>query len=185
MPTTATMSAIRRLALDIDGFPATPRGRTLDPVRHEVKFKFEFDQSRRCYTLDAWHPGILFPRRRSASARRRLHKNSVPASSCWKPPTQTVTHHVDITVVFAFNRSGELMGQPRITYQAADVPDPDRQAYKVAVMDTLQRCSPMPFTEAMGAAVAGHPFAVRFMSEPPTFPSHPSEKRAWLSLRIL
>jgi hypothetical protein len=106
-------------------------------------------------------------------------------SSCWRPPADIVTHHVDITVVFAFNRAGELMGQPRITYQAPDIPDPDRQAYKVAVMDTLQRCSPMPFTDTMGAAVAGHPFAVRFMSEPPTFPSRPSEKRAWQPPKIL
>ena len=42
--------------------------------------------------------------------------------------------------------------------------DNDRVAYRIAVMETLQRCTPMPFTEGMGGAVAGRPFAVS--SEP-------------------
>ena len=34
--------------------------------------------------------------------------------------------------------------------------------YRIAVMETLQRCTPMPFTEGMAGAVAGRPFAIRF-----------------------
>ena len=40
--------------------------------------------------------------------------------------------------------------------------DNDRLQYRIAVMETLQRCTPLPFTEGLGGAVAGRPFAVPF-----------------------
>ena len=82
--------------------------------------------------------------------------------SCFKPPAASVAAPMDITVVLSFNRSGAIMGRPRITYESRRSSDSDRLAYRVAVMEALQRCSPMPFTEAMAGAVAGHPFAVQF-----------------------
>ena len=39
-------------------------------------------------------------------------------------------------------------------------------------METLQRCTPMPFTDGMGGAVAGRPFAIQFHNrKPPLQPS--------------
>jgi hypothetical protein len=87
---------------------------------------------------------------------------------------------MDITVVVSFNRSGAIMGRPRITYESPKATDRDRLAYRVAVMEALQRCSPMPFTEAMAGAVAGRPFAVQFRTH-----LQPQEKRAWLSPKTL
>jgi hypothetical protein len=99
---------------------------------------------------------------------------------CWKPPTAAGINPIDITVVVSFNRSGAIMGRPKITYESAQATDNDRVAYRVAVMETLQRCTPMPFTETMAGAVAGHPFAVLFRSVKPQ-----GEKKAWLSPKIL
>ena len=99
---------------------------------------------------------------------------------CWKPPTAVGINPIDITVVVSFNRSGAIMGRPKITYESAQATDNDRLAYRVAVMETLQRCTPMPFTETMAGAVAGHPFAVLFRSVKPQ-----GEKKAWLSPKIL
>ena len=82
--------------------------------------------------------------------------------SCWKPPSIAEATPMDITVVVSFNRSGAIMGRPRITYESPKATDDDRLAYRVAVMEALQRCSPMPFTETMAGAIAGHPFAVQF-----------------------
>ena len=96
---------------------------------------------------------------------------------CWKPPP--AANPMDITVIVSFNRTGEILGRPRITYESAQATDADRLAYRVAVMETLQRCTPMPFTETMGGAVAGHPFAVQFRKPPQ------GEKRAWLSPKTL
>ena len=97
-------------------------------------------------------------------------------SACWKPPPASQARAIDITVIVSFNRAGQIMGRPRISYESAEATDNDRLQYRIAVMETLQRCSPMPFTETMAGAVAGHPFAVRFSGpkiSPPTI-----EKRA-------
>ena len=100
--------------------------------------------------------------------------------TCWKPPPASRAKAMDITIIVSFNRSGAIMGRPRITYESPEADDNDRLAYRVAVMEALQRCTPMPFTESMAGAVAGHPFAIKFHN------SHkPQEKRAWLTPKIL
>jgi hypothetical protein len=102
--------------------------------------------------------------------------------TCWKPPPASQANAIDITVIVSFNRSGEILGHPRITYESEAATDNDRLIYRIAVMEALQRCTPMPFTDSMAGAVAGRPFAVRFRTRKP--PPHP-EKRAWLIPKIL
>jgi hypothetical protein len=90
---------------------------------------------------------------------------------CWKPPAPSKARPIDITVVVSFNRAGEILGHPRITYESKDASDNDRLEYRIAVMEALQRCTPMPFTETMAGAAAGRPFAVQFhgrKTSPPT-----------------
>src|SRR5664279_1693007 len=103
--------------------------------------------------------------------------------SCWKPPPLARANPIDITVIVSFNRSGEILGRPRITYESEQATDNDRLQYRIAVMEALQRCSPMPFTDSMAGAVAGRPFAVQFHNRKP--PPQPIEKRAWLTPKIL
>jgi hypothetical protein len=104
--------------------------------------------------------------------------------ACWKPPPASRANPgIDITVIVSFNRSGEILGHPRISYESEQATDNDRLAYRIAVMETLQRCTPMPFTEGMAAAVAGRPFAVQFHNR--KIPPQPAEKRAWLTPKIL
>ena len=57
---------------------------------------------------------------------------------------------------------------------------PDR----IAVMEALQRCTPLPFTEGLAGAIAGRPFAVPFRTRK-KLPPKPAEHRAWLYQRIL
>ncbi|MEA2863106.1 MAG: hypothetical protein QOC84_1062 [Bradyrhizobium sp.] len=104
-------------------------------------------------------------------------------SSCWKPPPAAQANPIDITVIVSFNRAGQILGHPRITYESEHATDNDRLQYRLAVMETLQRCTPMPFTESMAGAVAGRPFAVRFRNR--KLPPQPVEKRAWLTPKIL
>jgi hypothetical protein len=103
--------------------------------------------------------------------------------SCWRPPPASRTNPMDITVIVSFSREGAILGQPRITYESGNAGDNDRIAYRIAVMETLQRCAPLPFTEGLGGAVAGRPFAVTFRSR--KRPPKPEEKRAWLIPKIL
>lgn len=94
--------------------------------------------------------------------------------SCWKPPSRA--NPIDITVVVSFNRAGEILGHPRITYESAEATDNDRLLYRIAVMEALQRCTPMPFTETMAGAAAGRPFAIQFRKPKPSPPA--TERRA-------
>ena len=103
--------------------------------------------------------------------------------TCWKPPPLSRANPIDITVIVSFNRAGEILGRPRITYESEPATDNDRVEYRIAVMEALQRCTPMPFTESMAGAVAGRPFAVKFHNE--KRPPQPIEKRAWLTQKIL
>ena len=103
--------------------------------------------------------------------------------TCWKPPPPSRANPIDITVLVSFNRAGEILGHPKITYESEQATENDRVEYRIAVMETLQRCTPMPFTESMAGAVAGRPFAVQFRNRKP--PPQPTEKRAWLTPKIL
>ena len=102
---------------------------------------------------------------------------------CWQPPRLSRADPIDITVIVSFNRAGEILGRPRITFESEQATDNDRLLYRIAVMEALQRCTPMPFTESMAGAVAGRPFAVQFHNRKP--PPQPIEKRAWLTPKIL
>jgi hypothetical protein len=104
-------------------------------------------------------------------------------NSCWQPPPASRASPMDITVIVSFNREGAIFGQPRITYESANAGDNDRIAYRIAVMETLQRCTPLPFTEGLGGAIAGRPLAVTFRTR--KRPPKPEEKRAWLTQKIL
>jgi hypothetical protein len=103
--------------------------------------------------------------------------------SCWKSPPASQAHAIDITVIVSFTRAGEILGRPKITYESEAATDNDRLAYRIAVMEALQRCVPMPFTESMAGAVAGRPFAIKFHNKKP--PPQAIEKRAWLIPKIL
>jgi hypothetical protein len=104
--------------------------------------------------------------------------------TCWKPPPASRANpDVEITVIVSFRRDGTILGHPKITYESEHANDNDRLEYRIAVIEALQRCTPMPFTEAMGGAVAGRPFAIRFQNR--KRPPQPIEKRAWLTTTTL
>ena len=66
---------------------------------------------------------------------------------------------------FIIRRNGELLGQPRITFESPDASDDERLAYRIAVAKMLKRCAPLPFTDALGNALAGRPFTIRFTDQ--------------------
>jgi hypothetical protein len=103
---------------------------------------------------------------------------------CWKPPKLPEGHPgMQITVLFTLTRSGDLFGKPRITFESPEATEADSIAYRTAVMETLQRCTPMPFTDGMGGAAAGKPIRFRF-DDRRNLPK-PIEKRAWLTTTTL
>ncbi len=103
--------------------------------------------------------------------------------TCWRA-TQRSSASMDITELVSFTRDGHILGRPKITYEPEQASDNDRLLHRIAVMETLQRCTPMPFTEGLGGAIAGRPFAIRF-SRNRKLPPQPAEKRAWLTTTTL
>jgi hypothetical protein len=107
----------------------------------------------------------------SAAAQQPLTLNTLKdlgaaLRACWTPPPLAQSRAgMQITVQLSFKRNGELLGNPRITFETAGATDDDRLAYRIAVAETLKRCMPLPFTAALGNAVAGRPFTMRFMDE--------------------
>lgn len=107
----------------------------------------------------------------SAAAQQRPPLNTLKdlgaaLRACWTPPPlQQSRSGMQITVQMTFKRNGELFGNPRVTFETAGASDDERLAYRIAVADALKRCAPLPFTAALGNAVAGRPFTMRFTDD--------------------
>ena len=84
--------------------------------------------------------------------------------ACWVPPPLDQSRAgMQITVQMSFRRNGELLGQPRITFESAGASEDERLAYRIAVAKMLKRCTPVPVTEGLGNALAGRPLTIRFV----------------------
>jgi hypothetical protein len=81
--------------------------------------------------------------------------------ACWvPPPIEQSRPGMQITVLMSFKRNGELFGQPRIVFQSREASDTERSPYRIAAAQMLKRCASLPFTEALGNAVAGQPLTM-------------------------
>jgi hypothetical protein len=84
--------------------------------------------------------------------------------ACWIPPDLDASRPgMQITVMLSFKRNGELLGEPRFTYETPQASQEERKIYRKAVAEALARCVPLPFTEALGNALAGRPMTMRFI----------------------
>jgi hypothetical protein len=85
---------------------------------------------------------------------------------CWIPPQSSdAKPGMEITVRFSFKQNGKLIAKPRITYTKAGASPETRAMYFNAVTAALSRCTPMNFSKGLGATIAGHPFAIRFVDD--------------------
>src|SRR5262245_30202882 len=86
--------------------------------------------------------------------------------ACWVPPEKDVARSgIQITLRLSFNSHGGLISEPRTTYVTPDTPPDVRQVYWDAATAALKRCTPLQFTDGLGGALAGRPFAIRFIDD--------------------
>ena len=86
--------------------------------------------------------------------------------ACWvPPPTEQSRPGMQITVLMSYKRDGELFEQPRIVFQSREASKAERSSYRIAVAQMLERCASLPFTEALGSAVAGQPFTMTLVDD--------------------
>ncbi|WP_152428402.1 hypothetical protein [Methyloferula stellata] len=85
-------------------------------------------------------------------------------SACMHAPHE----NDEITVRLSFNRSGALIGKPRIMFMKSSA-GPDGEAELAnALLAALHDCTPLPFTPGFGAAIAGTVMTIRFVRRPAT-----------------
>src|SRR5262245_43793524 len=84
--------------------------------------------------------------------------------ACWVPPAKDeALPGMQMSVRFAFKRSGEIIATPRVTYATPGVTAETREVYRSAIAAALERCTPLHFTDGMAGAIAGKPIAIRFV----------------------
>jgi hypothetical protein len=88
--------------------------------------------------------------------------------ACWQPPAEAQAEPgMQISVRLSFNRNGYVIGNPRITYTTPNVSERLRVLYRRAVMESLERCEPLPLTKSLGGAIAGRPISIRYIDDRP------------------
>jgi hypothetical protein len=84
--------------------------------------------------------------------------------SCWSPPpADDAREGMQMSVLFSFKRTGEIIAPPRITYSTRDVPQQTRELYRKAITSSLDACVPLKFTGGLGGALAGRPIMIRYV----------------------
>jgi hypothetical protein len=84
--------------------------------------------------------------------------------SCWSPPLpDDAREGMQMSVLFSFKRSGEIIAAPRVTYSTRDVPQQTRDLYRKAITASLDACVPLKFTAGLGGALAGRPIMIRYV----------------------
>jgi hypothetical protein len=84
--------------------------------------------------------------------------------SCWTPPVaDDAREGMQMSVRFSFKRSGEMIGEPRLTFSTSGVPADTRATYLKAINSSLNACLPLKFTDGLGGALAGRPIAIRYV----------------------
>jgi hypothetical protein len=105
---------------------------------------------------------------RSAPARvlDTISDISLAFRACWVPPPKDQARPgMQLTLVVSFNRVGGIIGEPRFSYFTPDATTGQRDIYRRAALEALDRCTPLRFTPALGGALAGRPFAIRFIDD--------------------
>ena len=85
---------------------------------------------------------------------------------CWSPLLDAAdAKWRDVTLRVSFRRDGTVNGVPRIVHVSSPA-DPDAmERGRRSLLAALDHCTPLPFTPALGRAVAGQIFAIRFVQQ--------------------
>ena len=83
--------------------------------------------------------------------------------TCWRQAPRGLSNSGQVTLRMSFNRRGEVIGKPQITFYRPGADPNARDPFVNSIRTAFQRCTPLPVSERLGAAVAGRPFTFRFV----------------------
>lgn len=82
--------------------------------------------------------------------------------ACWVAPAIQQDGGLDATIRISLARSGQLVGEPRVTYVSRKATTAQRDAIVASMRAALARCAPLPLTDRFGGSIAGRPLFIRF-----------------------
>jgi len=82
--------------------------------------------------------------------------------SCWVPPPDT--QNFQVTIRFSLKRSGEVLGKPMITYSTFNGTEQEQRIIIDRILASLEACTPVNITPALGGAIAGRILTMTFSS---------------------
>lgn len=92
--------------------------------------------------------------------------------ACWSPPAaENARRGMQMSMRFSLDREGRLIGAPRITYATRGVSRQTRDVYRDAIAQSLEVCTPLPFSKELGGAIAGRPIAIRIIDDRENVPA--------------
>jgi hypothetical protein len=68
----------------------------------------------------------------------------------------------DATVRLAFRRDGSIIGRPAVSYSLPRRGDPEQERFIGAILKAIEGCTPLPFSNGLGGAIAGKIFVFRY-----------------------
>jgi hypothetical protein len=87
---------------------------------------------------------------------------------CWDPPPGLrALEGIAVTARFSLRRDGSLLGDPMVTFSTADVAIQARQLLTQSAVEAIRTCTPLKISLGLGQAIAGRPFAIRFIYKGP------------------
>jgi hypothetical protein len=113
---------------------------------------------------------VLVPVAEAGPATRltTLREVSPALAACWRVPEGlSKIERGEVTLRFSLRRDGTVQGTPRVTFANLSVDGAARQVLTDAALDAIRRCTPLNLDPGLGAAVAGRPFAIRFIYDGP------------------
>jgi hypothetical protein len=94
-----------------------------------------------------------------------LQALGVALRACWQPPADRRQAGMQMAVRFGLRRTGALMGPPLVTYATPGATADTRRVYREAITASLDRCTPLRFSDRFAVAVAGRPLNVRYVDD--------------------
>jgi hypothetical protein len=129
------------------------------PIGQDLRLTIESRDERDKTDVSAEHDNVAQPH-----ALNTIREVFADLRACWAPPAKDVARSgTQITIRLSFNRNGGIVAEPRVTYVTPGIPPDVRQVYWEAVTAAFKRCAPLQFTDGLGGALAGRPFAIRFV----------------------
>jgi hypothetical protein len=85
-------------------------------------------------------------------------------ASCWNPPRSDAKEDREVTLRLQFSRNGTVIGKPQVTYVQPGSGQGARSVLIQSIETAIHDCTPLQFTGSLGPAIAGYPFAIRFIA---------------------